>query len=76
MPLPRTVYLVGIIARSAFSVRVHENSMSVRTYVRSLVKKIITFCEGDMARGTAFWSSGSLKLDFEVSQKGTLLKSD
>ena len=64
--------LKRVVARSAFSVRVHENSMSVRPSVM----KIITFCEGDMARGTAFWSSGSLKLDFEVSQKGTLLKSD
>ena len=46
-----------------------ERSESTSPFVRPFVRKIITFCEGDMDPVTHHMSTGSLKLDILGSRK-------
>ena len=66
----RQTISTGMIVRSTLYLRALRINFSVRTFVRAFVlRKIITFCEGDMDPVTHHMSTGSLKLDILGSRK-------
>ena len=59
----------GVFVRSTLYLRALRINFSVRSFVLLLLRKIITFCEGDMDPVTHHMSTGSLKLDILGSRK-------